>query len=253
MLKKLGFVLGLGFLLSGCTPDTPDTADNTLSLKFNVNAGNTPLLYNTNYMLDTMIVQFMQVRFYMCQPEFSSGSEIVSFPDSYFLGEAGQENVWVVGDVGKRIFDGIAFGFGVDSSRNTQSGSKAIPAYSYPVDHALSASNNMYWAWNPGYIWMKLEGRMDANMDGDVDDPTETFSIHTGVDQAYLMVSRPAVFEMNNAPKTLQVDMDILKFFDGHDLVSRPFAHPLDTASMDYSTMVFIQNNANLVFGNFYE
>lgn len=250
MTKKIGFLLLAAMFIWSCTPDSPN---NTLSLKFNVNAGTIPLQYNTNYMLDTMVIQFTQVRFYLSQPEFTSGGNTVSFPDAYFLGEAEQSNLWEIGDVGKRVFDGIAFGFGVDSSRNTINGSKAIPAFSYSVDHPLSASNNMYWAWNPGYIWMKLEGRMDSNMDGDVIDASETFSIHTGVDQAYLLLSRANVFEMNNEPKTLQVDMDILKFFDGHDLVSRPFAHPLDTASVDYATMFYIQNNVNLVFGNFYE
>lgn len=252
-MKRYSFFLILAVLfLVGCEPE--GTKENKLSIKFNINSGTTPLLYNTNYTVNGMTIQYTDVRFYVSQPVFSSGAETISFPDAYFLGDASSsDNTFVVGDVGKRTIDGIAFGFGVDSSRNTQTGSRAIPAYSYPVDHPLSSANNMYWSWNPGYIWMKLEGRMDVNADSDFADPGEIFSIHTGVDAAYRFVSRTYVFSMNNAPKTIQVDMDINKFFDSFDLAANPFAHPLDTTSSDYHNMVSVQNNVELVFGNFYE
>jgi hypothetical protein len=100
---------------------------------------------------------------------------------------------------------------------------------------------------------MKLEGRVDANSDGDFNDVNEQFSFHTGVDPAYRIISRTIVFSMNDAPKTLQIDMDVHKFLESHDFVSYPFAHPSDTTSTDYHTMMAIQENSNLVFGNFYE
>lgn len=251
-MKKYSFLLILAICLLSCEPEGPK--DNTLSIKFNILSGTVPLQYNTDYTVNGMTIQYTDVRFYISQPVFSSGSETIAFEDAYFLGDAAStNNTFVVGDLGKRTIDGIAFGFGVDSSRNTQNGSKAIPAYSYPMDHALSSANNMYWAWNPGYIWMKLEGRMDANGDLDFADPGEIFSIHTGVDAAYRFVSRTFIFSMNDAPKTIQVDMDINKFFDSYDLIAGPFAHPLDTTSSDYHNMVSVQNNVNLVFGNFYE
>jgi len=252
---KKYFLLSLivGLLLVSCENNT-QPKDNTLSIKFNINAGSVPLQYDTNYNIDTLTVQYTQVRFYISQPVFTSGAEVVSFNDSYFLGDVeSTNNTFVVGDIGKRTIDGVAFGFGVDSSRNTINGSKAMQAFLYATSHPLSAVNNMYWSWNPGYIWMKLEGRMDSNDDGDFGDPNEIFSIHTGVDAAYTFVNRTFIFTMNDEPKTIQIDMDINKFFDNHDLISYPFAHPTDTTSSDYHTMLHFQSNANLVFGNFYE
>lgn len=243
------FISGL-FLLS-CQPDAKD---NTISMKFNINAGTTPLVYNTTYTVNTLNLQYTNVQFYISQPVFSSGADFIRFNDSYFLGDAAHtDNTFTVGDLGKRTIDGIAFGFGVDSSRNTQNGSKAIQAFNYATSHPLSASNNMYWSWNPGYIWMKLEGRMDSNNDGDYNDANETFSIHTGIDAAYLFISRTFVFSMHDAAKTIKVDMDINQFFTGVNLVATPFAHPLSTGAADYNTMLSVQNNANLVFGQFYE
>ena len=250
-MKRYVVFFTLALVLVSCQPDAKD---NTLSIKFNINAGTTPLAYNTDYSIDTLTIQYTTVRFYISQPVFSSGADFISFNDAYFLGDAGNSNnTFVVGDLGKRTIDGIAFGFGVDSSRNTQHGSKAQPAYSYTLSNPLSSANNMYWSWNPGYIWMKLEGRMDTNGDGDFDDANEIFSLHTGIDAAYRYISRTFVFSMNDAPKTVQVDMDINRFFDNYDLIGAPFSHPLDSTSSDYHAMVAIQNNANAVFGNFYE
>lgn len=253
-MKKYSLILLLTTLALASCENNNQQKDNTLSIKFNINAGSVPLQYDTNYNIDTLTIQYTQVRFYISQPEFTSGSEVISFHDSYFLGDAeSTNNTFVVGDIGKRTIDGVAFGFGVDSSRNTITGSKAIQAFSYPTGHPLSAANNMYWSWNPGYIWMKLEGRMDSNEDGDFGDPNEIFSIHTGVNAAYVFVNRTFIFTMNDEPKTIQIDMDILKFFDNFDLVSNPFAHPSDTTSSDYHNMKFVQDNVGLVFGNFYE
>jgi len=252
MKKYFALILLAAVLVSCENNDGPK--NNTLSIRFNIMAGNTPLLYNVNYMLDTNTIQFTQVRFYMSQPVFSSGAESVAFNDSYYLADAAYvENTWEIGDVGKRTFDGVALGFGVDSSRNTQNGTQAIPAYSYDVNHALSVSNNMYWSWNPGYIWMKLEGRMDANHDGDLDDAGETFGIHTGLDPAYVFVSRTFVFSMNDEPKTINVDVNVLRFFDNYDLLAHPNSHAMSTGSPDYPFMLQVQNNVQNVFGNFYE
>lgn len=250
-MKKCALFFILAVMLVSCQPDVKD---NTLSIKFNINAGTNPLAYNTTYSVSGYNVQYTLFKFYISQPTFSSGPDMIYFNDAYFLGDASvANNTFVVGDLGKRTIDGVAFGYGVDSSRNSQNGSLAIPAYAYPTDHPLSASNNMYWAWNPGYIWMKLEGRMDANVDGDFEDVNEQFSYHTGIDYAYKIISRNFIFSMNDAPKTIQIDMDVNQFLENHDFISYPFAHPSDTTSSDYKTMQTIEDNSNLVFGNFYE
>ena len=250
-MRKYSVFFILALFLFSCAPEKKD---NTLSIKFNINAGTSPLQYNVNYIIDTFDVQFTLVEFYISQPVFSSGAEMISFEDSYFLADAGlSNNTFVVGDIGKRTIDGVAFGFGVDSSRNTITGSKAIPAFSYALTHPLSAANNMYWSWNPGYVWAKLEGRVDVDNDGDFIDVGETFSIHTGIDAAYRYISRTFIFTMNDVPKTIQVDVDALRFFDNYDLAGSPFAHPLDTNAADYHTMLVVQNNCNVAFGNFYE
>lgn len=250
-MKRCSFLIVLCLLLFSCEPDAKD---NTVSIKFNINSGSSPLTYNTTYTVNGLDIQYTGVRFYISQPVFSSGPDQIAFNDAYFLADAANaNNTFVIGDLGKRVMDGVAFGYGVDSSRNTQSGSKAIQAFAYATSHPLSASNNMYWSWNPGYIWMKLEGRMDSNNDGDFNDANETFSYHTGIDASYVFISRAFVFTMNDAPKTIQVDMDIDQFFTGVDIVANPFAHPLSTGAADYGVMLSVQNNANAVFGQFYE
>jgi hypothetical protein len=240
-------------MMVSCEPEIGPN-DNTVSIKFNINSGSSALAYNTTYTVNGLDIQYTEVRFYISQPVFSSGPNQIAFNDAYFLADAANSNnTFVVGDLGKRIIDGVAFGYGVDSSRNTQNGSKAIQAFNYTTSHPLSAANKMYWSWNPGYIWMKLEGRMDSNDDGDFNDANEIFSYHTGIDAAYTFISRTYILDMQGQPRTIQIDMDIDQFFTGVNIVANPFAHPLDTTSADYNTMLSVQNNANLVFGNFYE
>lgn len=74
---------------------------------------------------------------------------------------------------------------GVDPLRNDSTGDLAIPAWEYPNDHPLSATQGMYWSWNPGYIFMKLEGRIDLDNDGQYQSAGETFSLHPGLSPLY--------------------------------------------------------------------
>lgn len=249
-MKKLFLLLPLALLLSSCE----QPGNNTLYIKFNILAGTVPLQYNTDYNTVNNKVQFTNLKFYVGQPTlYFSGGETNEMTDKYFLCDAEKENVFDLGDVGKKNIEMIRMGFGVDSTRNTVNGVNAIPAYEYPSSHALSAANNMYWSWNPGYIWMKLEGRVDANMDGDYADAGEIFSYHTGVDGSFRTVTRSVSIGMNGNPRTIQIDLDILQFFADFDVAAYPDAHPLTTSHPDYNLMLFVQEECEDVFGQYYE
>lgn len=54
----------------------------------------------------------------------------------------------------------------------------------YNPDHPLSIGNNMYWTWNTGYRFVRIDGRSNTNPDED-DDFETLISIHTGKDYCY--------------------------------------------------------------------
>lgn len=254
-MRKFSCLVVVITLLMSCDTKQPEpTPKNEVSIQINLKAGSDDLSYLDTVMLNGHMLKFSYVKLLLSQPNFiKENGEHVFFDDKYILCEANHENKFLIGDVGKNNFDSLYFGFGVDSSRNTRVGTLSQPAYLYPSDHALSSAHGMYWGWNPGYIWMKLEGRIDVNNDGDLIDSDEIFSLHTGQDTAYRVITKALNLNMNNASRTIQIDLDILALFAGYDLTVNRFAHPDNNAHPEVPLVIQIQNNANAAFGEFYE
>lgn len=75
-------------------------------------------------------------------------------------------------------FSALTSNLGVDAARN-----HADPT-ALPTTHPLNIvqANGMHWGWNPGYIFTKLEARMDTIADG-VDQFDHLLVYHTGMDE----------------------------------------------------------------------
>jgi len=223
-------------------------------LQYNLKAGSNDLAYNTSYTAAGYTIQFTLVKFYISQVALQKqGGEYMTFGDMYLLADADSLNRFYIGTVEAGEYTGIRFGLGVDSSRNDINGSLAIPAYDYPDTHPLSASNQMYWSWNPGYVWMKLEGKIDMNSNGSFSDPGETFGIHTGLPPAYRFIERSYSFSAGGDDINLKIGADILAFFNGYNLAAQRNAHPMTTASPEFIYVTEIVDNAEDVFGELSE
>lgn len=76
-------------------------------------------------------------------------------PNSYFLIDANDTNSLIaeLSNIPGGKYTGIEYMIGVDSARNV-SGSQT---------GALDPVNGMFWSWNQGYIFMKLEGQSSAS------------------------------------------------------------------------------------------
>lgn len=253
-MRKIKFLLAVitaSAIFASCKNDS-DTS--RLYLQVNIKAGSNALAYNTDYTAAGYTIQFNVVKFYLSQFVIQTGgADSVVLNDLYMLEDADSTNRYYIGELSNTTYTGIRFGLGVDSTRNDINGSNAIPAYDYPDGHPLNAANNMYWSWNPGYIWMKLEGRIDLNSNGNFSDPGETFALHTGLNSSYRTISRPYAFSLTGEDKTLKMDADILQFFNGYDLANQLNAHAMSTTSPEYPYVTELVNNANLVFGVIYE
>jgi hypothetical protein len=237
---------------SGCSGEK----ESRVYLKINLTAGGQPLQLNTNYTTpDGTLIQFSMVRFYVSQISLvKDNHEELHYPDQYYLADSERENLFLIDEkvIGK--FKGIRFGLGVDSTRNDSSGIYAVPAYEYPADHALSPANFMYWSWNPGYIFMKLEGKVDTSGNGILNEIGETFSIHTGFKEAYRFIERNYSFTTKGDDIILQVNAEIPNFFTNYNLRSeKKDAHPSSSKHEEFPYVLEIVNNSNLVFGEIFE
>jgi len=174
--------------------------------------------------------------------------------DSYFLI---QENVPATHTVKLKVppadYKQLTFVLGVDSLRNTMNISKRTGV----LDPASSMDNGMYWSWNSGYIFFKMEGESPAARA----DPTgnRKFRYHIGGFGGY---SAPTINNIktisldlnqsgiakprNNKKATIAVRADILKAFNATTKVS--IATHSSVMFSEYS--VNIANNYSKMFAH---
>lgn len=159
MKTKHRFLAGLGCLLLmallGCSK-SKETPKYPMSMSIAHTAGANALVLGSA--LTTPLGQPLQInvfRYYLSNFSvvYADGSE-KALPDTYFLiNEADLASKNFAINVPEGSVTALRFWVGVDSARNVsgvQSG-------------ALDPVNGMFWTWNSGYIFAKLEGRSAAS------------------------------------------------------------------------------------------
>ncbi|MFN6379613.1 MAG: MbnP family protein [Flavobacteriales bacterium] len=137
-------------------------------------------------------------------------------------------------DVPTGDYTGLTFTVGVDSTRNVSGAQEG----------ALSVSNNMFWSWNSGYIFIKLEGSSPASMSG-------SFTYHLGGFQGANKALNTGSFNFGpamlmvreNAAPVVHMMIDVAQTFDNS-------ASPFSVATA--SNVHMPGANAKLVAGNFF-
>lgn len=159
------------------------------NLETSVHYKNQKLILNQIYQWNDYNIEFTTFNLYYSTPIFNFESSEISLSDEFFLIK-NNPDLWKLKYSSSNNIKSVTWGLGVNPDRNTQNGASAIDAISYPVSHPLSVSNNMFWSWSPGYIFMKIEGRIDLNQNGNFNDAGETFSLHPGIDANYRIITR---------------------------------------------------------------
>jgi hypothetical protein len=168
-MKKL-FIFGIAVLsLTACKKEESSTHDGngTVEIEFDHQIGENSLVMGTEgYTFgENMNVKINTVKYYISNVVLTEedGTELV-IEDSYHLVDASKEEslLFRLEDVPSGTYDKISFMVGVDAPRNTEGAQEG----------ALDPANGMFWSWNSGYIFLKLEGSY-----GETD---EDFSYHIG-------------------------------------------------------------------------
>lgn len=123
-------------------------------------------------------------------------------------------------------YDRIRFILGVDSLRNTMDISRRTGV----LDPGSSMDNGMYWGWNSGYIFFKMEGNADAAPADPIG--RHKFRYHIGGFGGYdaptinniktieLDLTKSELKARNGKQSVLELKADILKVFNGATKVS---------------------------------
>lgn len=147
--------------LGGCKKDsdtTPTTQVGTVSFEMNNLVSSTPLALNTGTYTNAAGESFKVSKFDYILSNFklqkADGSEY-TVPESYFLisedpgtNTASSGTDFTLKDVPAGDYTGVTFMVGVDAARNTAGAQTG----------ALVTTNEMFWDWNQGYIFLKMEG-----------------------------------------------------------------------------------------------
>lgn len=186
---KIGFLALLAFTLafSACKNDDDDDLSGTadVEVEFDNRAGDASLVLGTEYTnaagekLTFSTFNYFVSNFVLVKDD---GTEYVVPKDScYFLCKQNDPNSRsvVLKDVPAGDYTELRFMIGVDSAKSVS----PIGERTGVLDPATGASG-MYWSWNAGYIFVKVEGTSpQAPLDAGTGE--RTFQYHTGLFGGY--------------------------------------------------------------------
>lgn len=161
-----GFLTAVALTVGFLACDTPDPlATGSLTLTFTNQIGSQPLTLNTQTYQNAAGESFTVSKFNYFVSNIrlrrDDGSEYVYPQDiSYFLVEAERpaSQTITLANVPKGNYTGMTLLLGVDSLRSLADISQRTGV----LDPGLNTHDPMYWEWNSGYIFVKLEGTSPA-------------------------------------------------------------------------------------------
>lgn len=264
MKKILTIIIITSILFTACKKDntTPDFDEQnlaSLSVEFdNIVGGRTFTLNNTavpytNAAGEKFTISMAQYFISNIQVTTTAGKQYTVPQDSsYFLIKgADRASRFAKIRVPEGDYSKLTFVLGVDSLRSTMPVDKRTGVLDPAMGGGGHGGGGMYWGWNSGYIFFKLEGNSEVISDDQQGDPTgnKKFRYHIGGFGGY---SAPTI----NNIKTITVDLnsagiakvrkdrqsnihlfvDLMKFFNGTNIFSIK-AHPTIMFS-EYSTNI---------------
>ena len=135
-------------------------------------------------------------------------------------------------------YDAFSLGFGVKSDLNAKQ-----PA-DFPAEHPLSRENE-YWTGWKSYIFTKVQGRYDLNLDGT---PEANVFYHTGSDAAYVTYKKNLNLNIqDDTDLVIEFDLKKLMTFNGQVLdlnvsSNRTTSHSADNVALGVKVMNNLSN-----------
>jgi hypothetical protein len=148
-------------------PVTPPTENGQIRLQFSNKAGSKDLVLNSETYTNAAGEDFTvsKLNYFISNIKLlkTDGSNFVVPQDSsYFLIRQANEasKTLTINNVPVGEYSGVEFTIGVDSLRSVADMSKRNGILD--KDSGPTNEEAMYWDWNPGYIFLKLEGESDS-------------------------------------------------------------------------------------------
>lgn len=202
-------------LLVGCKKkekqDEPitETPKQMLEIKVVPYFGSEPLDLNNVYTTaENYKIQFFDLKCYL--GNFKNGNSVLSSIGFFDFPVKGTSFLSLENDYTK--FSNLSFIVGVDSVDN-----HADPN-AFPNDNPLNSliAGEMHWDWNPGYIFLKIDGKVDTIPDATTN-MDHFFSYHVGKDENRVALSFSNISwkTTSSTIKTATIKIDLAQFLLG--------------------------------------
>ena len=210
------FVISLSF--SSCKKDDV-TGTGNVELELEHAWATSAFALNTDYTTsENQTVKLSKFKYLLSNFRLvkADGSEH-AVPESYFLVDASKTASLklMLKDIPSADYTTLKYIVGVDSARNTSGAQEG----------ALATTNDMYWSWNSGYIFMKAEGTSPQNAMG--------ISYHIGGFAGANAAQREIVINFagdklkvrNGNEVMIHVKGDVKTLFNGFDISTTSMMH----------------------------
>lgn len=203
------------FSITSCSKDDNTDEKGHLHVYFNNRYGLTEALsYSTVYTATNgrdFTVETNQYYISNARLVTHDGTEVPT--DAYVLVQTDSLNELEFEDIAAGHYTALRFDVGIDSTTN-----HADPSTVNAGSPLASQMPPMYWSWNSGYIFMRLEGLVDtsAAISGTKD---YTWELHLGLDANKVSVELPINATVSgDAHPGVNVFLNTAKLFTGIDL-----------------------------------
>ncbi|RWU10459.1 MbnP family protein [Pedobacter chitinilyticus] len=236
------------------TPDFEEENLAPLSIEFDNIVGGRTLTFNnaavpyTNAKGEAFTISMIQYFISNVEVTTTSGQKYTVKQDSsYFLIKGSDRGTrFAKVKVPEGDYSKLTFIVGVDSLRSTMPVDKRTGVLD-PASGGSMESGGMYWGWNSGYIFFRLEGNSNVVTDDQQGDPTgkKQFKYHIGFFGGYDVPTinniRKITVDLNEAgiarvrkdrQSNIHLFVDLMKVFNGKNTFS-------------------IKENPNVMFGEF--
>ncbi|MBK9176494.1 MAG: hypothetical protein IPM46_09175 [Flavobacteriales bacterium] len=165
-------------------------------------------------------VRFSTLKFYASDFELMDDAHVTvaSYMNKAVLADASASAAQEIGTMGHGHIHEVHFSLGLNSTLNHADPTTAA----YPLNIP-----GMHWGWNPaaGYKFLNMEGHVDGNGDGDLDDPEDVaFTYHCATDallrEAHLHIHR----DVDGGTVVLTAKVDVAVLLSGLDLLTNSTA-----------------------------
>jgi hypothetical protein len=206
----LFFTLFTFFFLSSCKKTEKEEGEGTLNVRIAASFNNEAFAVGNSYInpdgYNTRIDFF---KFYLSQLSVIKSDGTTEALMDIDLVDMADGPVNYPFTLAEGDYKGIQFGIGVPEEWN-----KDQDPTQYPNDHPLSVNgaDGMFWTWNTGYIFTKVEGKADLEGGDDLISP---FAFHCGEDPLFRThVEDQSPFSISkDGTSTLEIHFHVEGFF----------------------------------------